>query len=202
MTNIETPKENGDLCQSDLTQGNLSNHFLIAMPGLDDTSFAHTVTLVCEHSAEGAMGIVINAPLNINMEEIFQQMQLTAPEEVNKRTVFAGGPVQLERGFVLHKTGTIWNSTLEISKDISLTVSKDIIAAIANEEAPPEAIVALGYAGWGAGQLEEEIAENTWLTLIADSEIIFNTPCEQRWALAAQSLGIDLNLMSSTAGHA
>lgn len=202
MTNTETHKKDSDIRRSDLTQDNLSNHFLIAMPGLNDTHFAHTVTLVCEHSADGAMGIVINTPLNIRMEEIFQQMELTAPDEINKRAVLAGGPVQLERGFVLHRTGTTWNSTLEISKDISLTVSKDIIAAIANQEAPPEAVVALGYAGWGAGQLEEEIADNTWLTLIADSDIIFNTPCEQRWAQAAQSLGIDLNLISSTAGHA
>jgi len=187
---------------SDLTQSNLRNHFLIAMPVLDDTNFAHSVTLICEHSEEGAMGIVINNQLNLNMAEIFEQMDLPASEQAKSRAVLAGGPVQLERGFVLHRTGKAWNSTLTISKDISLTVSKDIIAAIASDQAPPEAVVALGYAGWGAGQLEEEIAENTWLTLEADSDIIFETPCDQRWSKAALLLGVDLNLISGTAGHA
>ncbi len=186
----------------DLAETNLSNHFLIAMPGLDDSNFAHSVTLICEHNSDGAMGIVINNLLDLNMAEIFAQMELEAPDHINKRPVLAGGPVQLERGFVLHRTGKAWSSTLKISDDISLTVSKDIITAIAHEQAPPEAIVALGYAGWGAGQLEEEIAENTWLTLKADSDLIFDTPCEQRWSMAARSLGIDLNLVSSTAGHA
>lgn len=187
---------------SDLTPGSLRDHFLIAMPGMADSSFAHTVTYICEHSDQGAMGIVINQVMPLSLRDIFAQMELTDSAGIGGRSVFAGGPVQVERGFVLHARGAEWQSTLHISPHLSLTASRDIIEALAEGQGPDEYLIALGYAGWGEGQLEAEVAANSWLTLPADSNIIFNTPLEQRWSAAAQSLGIDLNLISSVAGHA
>jgi putative transcriptional regulator len=187
---------------ADLTLG-LRNQFLIAMPGMHDSSFAHTVTYVCEHSEKGAMGIVINNATPLFLNDIFVQMELTAQKDtLGQQPVYAGGPVQIERGFVLHPRGEEWQSTLNISDEISLTASRDIIEAIANGEGPQQFLIALGYAGWGEGQLEAEIAANAWLTVPADSNILFNTPTEQRWIASAQPLGIDLNLISSVAGHA
>lgn len=187
---------------ADLTLG-LRNQFLIAMPGMHDSAFAHTVTYVCEHSEKGAMGIVINNATPLTLNDIFAQMELKAePNTINHQPVYAGGPVQIERGFVLHPRDTEWQSTLNISDEISLTASRDIIEAIANGSGPQQFLIALGYAGWGEGQLEAEIAANAWLTIPADSNILFNTPAEQRWLASAQPLGIDLNLISSVAGHA
>lgn len=186
----------------ELTPGSLRDHFLIAMPGLNDSSFAHTVTYICEHSAQGAMGVVINLATPMLLKEIFAQMDLKDQSDQGELIVMSGGPVQPERGFVLHSPDSKWQSTLEISPDISLTASRDIIAALADGSGPKHALIALGYAGWGEGQLEAEIAANSWLTVAADKNIIFNTPLEQRWTAAAQALGIDVNLIASTAGHA
>lgn len=186
----------------ELTPGSLRDHFLIAMPGLNDSSFAHTVTYICEHSDKGAMGVVINAATPMLLKEIFTQMSLDDLSDQGDQIVMSGGPVQPERGFVLHSNEAKWQSTLEISPDISLTASRDIITALAEGRGPKQCLIALGYAGWGEGQLEAEIAANSWLTVPADKDIIFNTPFEERWALAAQALGIDVNLISSTAGHA
>lgn len=186
----------------ELTPGSLRDHFLIAMPGLNDSSFAHTVTYICEHSAQGAMGVVINLATPMLLKEIFAQMDLKDQSDQGELIVMSGGPVQPERGFVLHSPDSKWQSTLEISPDISLTASRDIIAALADGSGPQHALIALGYAGWGEGQLEAEIAANSWLTVAADKNIIFNTPLEQRWTAAAQALGIDVNLIASTAGHA
>jgi putative transcriptional regulator len=186
----------------ELITGSLRNHFLIAMPGMHDSSFAHSVTYICEHSAQGAMGIVINNPMGLSLGDIFSQMQLPQKAELATQHVVAGGPVQIERGFVLHPRGQEWQSTLHVSPDLSLTASRDIIEAIAEGRGPALFLVALGYAGWGEGQLEAEISANAWLTLPADQQIIFHTPFEQRWNAAAQPLGIDLNLISSVAGHA
>lgn len=187
----------------ELTSGSLRDHFLIAMPGMHDSSFAHTVTYICEHSEKGAMGIVVNNVTPLLLGDIFTQMQLgRGKSEVRKQPVVAGGPVQVERGFVLHARDAGWQATLHVSPQISLTASRDIIEALAEGRGPDEFLIALGYAGWGEGQLEAEIAANTWLTLPADSQILFNTPFEQRWTAAAQPLGIDLNLISSVAGHA
>ena len=191
-----------DIDQSDLTDGGLRNHFLIAMPGLQDPIFAHTVTFICEHNKEGAMGIVINHPLNLSLGDVFEQMQLPANHRIGREPVLSGGPVQVERGFVLHPTGRSWESTLQISPEISLTASRDIIHAMAENRGPENSIVALGYAGWGAGQLEAEIASNAWLTAPAESHILFQTPVEQRWCAAAKHLGIDVNLISPSVGHA
>ncbi|MGB3611582.1 MAG: YqgE/AlgH family protein [Cellvibrio sp.] len=191
-----------DLTKSELTAGSLRDHFLIAMPGMRDSAFAHAVTYICEHTEKGAMGIVINNAMPLFIRDIFVQMELTDQAGIGNQAVFAGGPVQIERGFVLHSSEKEWQSTLKISPRINLTASRDIIEALAEGRGPEEYLIALGYAGWGEGQLEAEVAANSWLTLPADSNIIFHTPPEQRWAAAAQPLGIDLNLISSVAGHA
>jgi putative transcriptional regulator len=187
---------------NELVPGSLCNHFLIAMPSMQDSSFAHSVTYICEHSDEGAMGIVINNPMPMMLHEIYAQMDLKVSPNQGHQPVVAGGPVQQERGFVIHSSEIEWHSTLKVSPDISLTASRDIIVALAEGQGPKEWLVALGYAGWGEGQLEAEIAANSWLTVPANKEIIFNTPFEQRWTAAAQALGIDVNLISNVAGHA
>ena len=186
----------------ELIPGSLRDHFLIAMPGLNDSSFAHTVTYICEHSDKGAMGVVINSATPMLLKEIFLQMDLDDVASQGEQIVMSGGPVQPERGFVLHSNETKWQSTLEVSPDICLTASRDIITALAEGRGPKQCLIALGYAGWGEGQLEAEIAANSWLTVPASKDIIFNTPHEERWTSAAQALGIDVNLISSTAGHA
>ena len=186
----------------ELTPGSLRDHFLIAMPGLNDSSFAHTVTYICEHSDKGAMGVVINTATPMLLKEIFSQMDLDDVSDQGDQIVMSGGPVQPERGFVLHTNEAKWQSTQEISPDICLTASRDIISALAAGRGPKQCLIALGYAGWGEGQLEAEIAANSWLTVPANKDIIFSTPFEERWTSAAQALGIDVNLISSTAGHA
>ncbi len=186
----------------ELRPGSLRDHFLIAMPGLNESSFAHTVTYICEHSDKGAMGLVINSATAMQLSEIFSQMDLHYSPSIGEQLIMAGGPVQPERGFVLHSSETQWQSTLRVSSELSLTASRDIIVALAQGRGPKECLITLGYAGWGEGQLEQEIAENSWLTVPANKDIIFTTPCENRWAAAAQVLGIDVNLISSTAGHA
>jgi len=180
----------------------LSNHFLIAMPSLEDANFYRTVTYICEHNAQGAMGIVINRPLDISLGDILEQMEITSSPDTSKQAVFSGGPVQTERGFVLHSPDGDWESTLKVTPEISITTSRDILEAIADNKGPEQSLVALGYAGWGEGQLEEEMSANAWLSGPADSQIIFNLPSEERWQAAAQILGVDMNLMSGDAGHA
>lgn len=182
---------------------NLTNHFLIAMPQLADPNFFHTVTYICEHTDQGALGIVINRPLDVRLGEILDHMDIDASTDaVSERIVYMGGPVQQERGFVLHRPATQWDSTLLITDDIGLTTSRDVLAAMARGEGPVESLVALGYAGWGAGQLEQELAANAWLSGPADDRILFRTPVEKRWEEAAALLGVDLNLLSGDAGHA
>lgn len=183
--------------------GYLANQLLIAMPGMADPNFSATVTYICEHNCDGALGLVINRPMDINLGEILSHMSLAASTEgIAGLPVFLGGPVQPERGFVLHTQGTTWESSLKVSDDIAVTSSRDILAAIADGKGPPRSLVALGYAGWGAGQLEREIQENTWLHAPPDARILFETPIEQRWAAATASLGIDPSRLSGTAGHA
>lgn len=181
----------------------LTNHFLIAMPQLADPNFFHTVTYICEHNRNGAMGIVINRPLELTLGEVLDHMGIdTEDRGAIGQTVYMGGPVQQERGFVLHRPASHWDATLAITDEIGVTTSRDILSAIARGEGPSNALVALGYAGWGAGQLEGEIAENAWLSGPADEHILFETPDEQRWEAAAALLGVDLNLLSGDAGHA
>lgn len=186
-----------------MNSSNLVDQFLIAMPSLKDPHFEKTVTYICAHNEEGAMGIVINKPLDIDLGEIFEQMEIESGDNAaRQRPVFQGGPVNIDRGFILHRTNTEWDSSIIVSEDICVTTSKDILESIANGEGPDEAVVALGYAGWSSGQLEEEILDNTWLNGPADNHIIFNTPHEQCWHAAVSHLGVDLDKLSSDIGHA
>lgn len=181
-----------------------TNHFLIAMPGLQDPNFARTVTYVCEHTDQGAMGIVINRPLDVTLGELFAQLDIaTLIPEVRATPVYQGGPVQTDRGFVLHTAGPAFDSTLSITPDISVTTSRDVLEAIASGEGPAQILIALGYAGWGGGQLEQEMGANAWLNGPASTDILFRLPPGTRWMAAAQLLGVlDLNLLSGEAGHA
>ena len=183
--------------------GYLTNQFLIAMPGLLDPNFFHSVTYICEHNQNGAMGIVINQPVDLTIGELMEQMgEPIANTDIVEASVFRGGPVDVERGFVLHRPVGSWQSTMPITNEVGITTSNDIITALDNKEGPDDFLIALGYAGWGAGQLEQELATNTWLSGPASSKIIFDTPSEERWMAAAASLGVDLNLLSSDMGHA
>lgn len=181
----------------------LRDHFLLAMPGLTEGIFSHSITYICEHGESGAMGIVINQPLELSVAEIFEHLQITAREGFSDMPVMAGGPVQIDHGFVLHRNcEAVWEASLQVTSEITLTTSRDILRAIAKGNGPDEHLIALGYAGWAAGQLEQELAENSWLSLPANSDIIFCIPAEQRLGAAAAQLGIDMNLISSEAGHA
>lgn len=181
----------------------LTNHFLIAMPTLADPNFYQTVTYLCAHNSEGAMGIVINRPLGIGLGEILAQLDLEPVDPATRDiAVYQGGPVQRDRGFVIYREPGDWASCIKICEDVGVATSRDILEAIAEGRGPREALVALGYAGWGAGQLERELADNAWLSGPADHEIIFSTPCEQRWQHAAAQLGIDLERLSHDVGHA
>lgn len=181
----------------------LTNHFLIAMPAMQDPNFHQTVTYICQHNEEGALGIVINRTIDLTVGDVFTQMKITGIETENSSLpVHYGGPVQMERGFILHEDIGDWDSTLEVDDLTGLTTSRDILEAMANNSGPSRALLALGYAGWGAGQLEREISENAWLNGPADNELIFSTPVEERWSSAAGLLGIDLSLLSTDAGHA
>ena len=181
----------------------LRDHFLLAMPGLSEGLFSHSITYICEHGESGAMGIVINQPLDLSVAEIFEHLQITANNDFSEIPVMAGGPVQIDHGFVLHRDkSTDWEACLKVTEEITLTTSRDILRAIAKDKGPSEHLIALGYAGWSAGQLEHELAENSWLTLPANSDVIFSTPADQRLGAAAALLGIDMNLISANAGHA
>lgn len=183
--------------------GSLNNQLLIAMPGMDDPNFSTTVTLVCEHSAEGALGIVINRPLNLDLGGLFRQLDLNNAEAaIMARPVLDGGPIAKERGFVLHEPGETFESSVQVSADIQLTLSRDVLDAMATGTGPNQTLVALGYAGWEAGQLETEMLNNTWLSVPASPRLIFDVPFEDRWRTAADVLGIDLSRLAPDAGHA
>ncbi|WP_250658831.1 YqgE/AlgH family protein [Alkalimarinus coralli] len=178
----------------------LRDHFLIAMPRMKDPNFEGTVTYICDHNEHGAMGIVINRPLDMKLGEILAQLDLGG-EDIS-RPIYGGGPVQMERGFVLHSPEGEWQSSLKISDGICLTTSRDILEALAVEQGPTENLVALGYAGWGAGQLEQEIAENCWLTCPSDEGILFRAPAHKKFDTAISLLGFDPSQLSDQAGHA
>lgn len=181
----------------------LENHLLIAMPSLKDPFFQKTVTYICEHNDDGAMGLIINVPVNITLNELLQQFREQDIELPNlEQMVLAGGPVSPDRGFVLHSPQPGWSSSLALSSEIMITTSKDILMALGTEKEPENYVVTLGYAGWGAGQLENEILQNSWLTIPADKELLFETPYDQRWQKATERLGIDLAHLSSDVGHA
>jgi len=182
---------------------NLTHHFLIAMPGMADPNFAQTLTFVCEHSPEGALGVVVNRPIDMTLATLFEQIDVAQPSPALKDApVMFGGPVQVDRGFVLHRPLGNWQSTLAVSDEIGLTTSKDILEAVARGEGPTGMLVTLGYAGWSAGQLERELAANAWLTVAADPDVVFVTPVERRLPEAMRLLGIDPSMLSEDAGHA
>ena len=181
----------------------LRDHFLLAMPGLDSGLFSGSITYICEHGEAGAMGIVINQPLDLSLTEIFDHLDIDCDPKFHDQPVLAGGPVQIDHGFVLHPKGKdSWDSSLRVTPKVQLTTSRDVLTAIACGEGPKDFVVALGYAGWSAGQLDNEMANNTWLSCPADEKIIFDTPIEERWQAAAKLIGIDLSLLSNDAGHA
>ena len=185
------------------TTCSLTSQLLVAMPGLQDPNFSATVTLICEHNDKGALGIVINRPLDVRLSGLFEQLDLRSPDgALETQPVLAGGPVGTERGFVLHDSQVDYDSSLQIADDIRLTVSRDIIDAMARGEGPNKSLVALGYAGWESGQLESEILANSWINVPATAALVFDTPFESRWTEAADSLGIDLSRIGPDAGPA
>jgi putative transcriptional regulator len=186
---------------------NLSNQFLIAMPGMLDDSFAGSVVYLCEHNDKGALGLVINKPIDINLKNLFDKVDLSLDrEELAEQPVFYGGPVQTERGFVLHEKasadGPQHNSTLSVPGGLEMTTSKDVLEALSSGAGPKRILITLGYAGWSAGQLEDELGRNGWLTVNADPAVIFDTPIEQRYERALSLLGFDAGRLSQQAGHA
>lgn len=184
-------------------ENSLANHFLIAMPSLADPNFSRTVTYICDHNEEGAMGVVINRPLELSLGELAAhvEVEIGRPDRADT-PIYQGGPVQGERGFVLHRPTGEWDASLDITDELGLTMSRDIIAAIAKGEGPPDYLITLGYAGWGPGQLESELAANAWLSGPADPAILFELPVQRRWEAAANLLGVDLSLLSTDIGHA
>ena len=191
---------------------NLTNHFLIAMPGLEDASFSRSVVYVCEHSERGALGLVINKPSDINLKVLFDKVELPLGRaDLMQSPVFQGGPVQVDRGFVLHeptyrtvdKPGeSLYASTMCIPGGLEMTTSKDVLEAMSTGAGPRKVLVSLGYAAWGEGQLESELGENSWLTVDADIAVIFDTPVEQRYDKALSLLGLQVWMLSPQAGHA
>lgn len=185
----------------------LCNHFLIAMPSLNDPNFQQSVSYICEHNDEGAMGVVINRLTELTFSDLCEQLDIEITDtDTSNYPIFNGGPVETERGFILHTPVGEWESTLAVTKDIGLTMSQDIIQAIAegydSDNTPPKHfIITLGYAGWSTDQIEDEIVENVWLNVPASHNILFQTPIEQRWTAAAASMGINLQQLSTEIGH-
>ncbi|MBC3767666.1 YqgE/AlgH family protein [Neptunicella marina] len=185
-------------------QNSFENHFLIAMPDLQDPNFSRSLTYICEHNEHGAMGIVINQPAGMTVKELLKMVNIDKDIDQKKgeHIVVAGGPVSRDRGFILHTPQPGYSSSLEITSDIMVTTSKDILENIAGDAAPQKSIVALGYAGWGAGQLEEEIQQNSWLVIESDPELLFDVPIHRKWETAVQKLGIDVWQLAPGTGHA
>ncbi len=182
---------------------NLTHHFLIAMPAMADPNFARSLTYICEHNQQGALGIVINRPLDMTLESLFERIEIPLEDRrFAGLPVMFGGPVQTDRGFVLHRPLGQWQATLPVKDELGLTSSRDILQSVASAGEPEEFIVSLGYAGWAAGQLEHELAQNAWLTVAADADIMFGLPVEERLPAAMQLLGFDLANLSGAVGHA
>ena len=181
-----------------------ANHLLIAMPSLTDAYFKRSVIYVCEHNTEGAMGIVINIPINMRLEELLAQAVPDAQVDETKKDqiIVKGGPVSPERGFILHSPQHCWESSLQLCDDFMVTTSKDILGALGNDLGPERQIIALGYAGWSPEQLDQEIQDNAWLTIPASRALVFDTPLHLRWETAVKALGIEPWQLSESAGHA
>ncbi len=182
---------------------NLTHHFLIAMPNMADPHFSRTLTYICEHHDQGALGVVINRPIDMTLQALFERLSLTLKhKDLSDAPIYFGGPVQTDRGFVLHEPAGNWQSTLRVGDAIGLTTSKDILEAVGRGEGPQKLLVTLGYAGWSAGQLEHELGQNAWLTVEAKDAIIFDLPSEERLAAAMELLGVDYARLADSAGHA
>ncbi|QJC57727.1 hypothetical protein HC248_03057 [Polaromonas vacuolata] len=192
----------------DIEPINLTHHFLIAMPGLEDSLFTRSVIYMCEHSGRGALGLVINKPSDISLKKLFDKVELPLNrEDLSDAPVFQGGPVQTERGFVLHESmmpgmESVYASTMPIPGGLEMTTSKDVLEALSQGNGPRRIFVSLGYSSWAQGQLESEIADNSWLTVAADTALIFDTPIEQRYDKAIALLGFESWMISPDAGHA
>ena len=186
-----------------MSQIDLSHHFLIAMPAMTDPVFAKSLTYVCEHNDQGALGIVVNRPISLTLGELFAQIKIPLlPTELEELPVHFGGPVQTDRGFVLHVPAGDWQSTLVIKDRVGMTTSKDILEAVGQGKGPRNILVTLGYAGWSQGQLEHELSQNAWLSVPATEEILFDMPAEERLAAAMALLGVDYASLSADSGHA
>jgi putative transcriptional regulator len=182
---------------------NLTHHFLIAMPSMADPYFAKTLTYICEHNDQGALGLVVNRPIEMTLQELFKRLSLKLGDADRRHApIYFGGPVQTDRGFVLHEPAGNWQSTLRVRDVIGLTTSKDILEAVGRGEGPQRMLVTLGYAGWSPGQLEHELSQNAWLTVEARDGIIFETPSEERLPAAMELLGLDYARLQDEAGHA
>lgn len=181
----------------------LTHHFLIAMPGMADPHFSKTLTYVCEHNDQGALGVVVNRPIDMSLRALFDRLSIEMTDgRFADAPVYYGGPVQTDRGFVLHEPAGSWKSSLRIRDAVGLTTSKDVLEAVGRGEGPEKLMVTLGYSGWSAGQLEHEIGQNAWLTVEAQDAIIFDLPAEERLAAAMELLGVDYARLSDSAGHA
>ena len=182
---------------------NLTDHFLIAMPAMDDPYFSKSLIYIAEHNEQGALGIIVNRPIDMNLATLFEKIDLPFESvSLANLPVLFGGPVQTDRGFVLHRPVGEWQSTLAVNQEIGLTTSRDVLQSVARDGEPREIVVSLGYSGWGAGQLEHELAQNAWLTVPASAHILFDTPCEERLPSAMEILGIDFANLAEQAGHA
>lgn len=182
---------------------NLTDHFLIAMPAMDDPYFSRTLIYIAEHNDQGALGLIVNRPIDMDLATLFEKIEvpLESPN-VGRLPVYFGGPVQTDRGFVLHRPVGNWQSTLAVTSEVGLTSSRDVLQAVGKGGQPGEIMVTLGYSGWGAGQLENELVQNAWLTVPADPRILFELPFEERLPSAMETLGIDFANLSEKAGHA
>ncbi|MFM9882434.1 MAG: YqgE/AlgH family protein [Burkholderiales bacterium] len=181
----------------------LTDHFLIAMPSMVDRNFARSLTFICEHNDQGAIGIVVNRPIDMTLATLFERVKIPLSESsFSGLPVYFGGPVQTDRGFVLHQPSGEWKSTLKVKDRLGLTTSRDILEAVSAGRGPSRLFVSLGYAGWTAGQLEHELAQNAWLTVRADDSIVFDLPAEERLAAAMELLGVDFARLHNVAGHA
>jgi putative transcriptional regulator len=202
MTGLVWDSGAADTANMNETTDSLKNQFLVAMPGLQDENFNHTVSLLCEHSDSGAVGLVINRPTDLRLSEMMEQMGLDHDEVDGETIVYWGGPVQPERGFVIHREPGGWESCLPLDAGLFITTSRDILSAIGKGEGPREFFVVLGYAGWDAGQLETEMLHNAWLNTPLDGQILFRIPAGERWQAATRLLGVDVSQITSEAGHA
>lgn len=186
-----------------MSQIDLSHHFLIAMPAMTDPIFAKSLTYVCEHNEQGALGIVVNRPLNLTLGELFEQIKLPLNSSaLESLPVHFGGPVQTDRGFVLHEPAGEWQSTLLVKGQVGLTTSRDILEAVGRGKGPKNILVTLGYAGWAQGQLEHELSQNAWLSVPANEQLLFDMPAEERLPAAMALLGVDYATLSADSGHA